>query len=85
MDNITVLLTGAGAPGAPSIIQSLRIVKERKIRIIGVDMNPDSVGFSMVDNHYIVPPAGSDEFIDSIIQICNKKHVDVIIPLVTRE
>jgi len=85
MDNITVLLTGAGAPGAPSIIQSLRIVKERKIRIIGVDMNPDSVGFSMVDNHHIVPLAGSDEFIDSIIQICNKKHVDVIIPLVTRE
>ncbi len=85
MGDITVLLTGAGAPGAPSIIQSLRIVKERKIKIIGVDMNPDSVGFSMVDNYYIVPPASSDKFIDSVIQICNKEHVDVIIPLVTRE
>jgi len=85
MDNITVLLTGAGAPGAPSIIQSLRLIKERKIKIVGVDMNRDSVGFSMVDKNYIVPSADSDEFIDSIIKVCDKESVNVIIPLVTKE
>ena len=39
MENITVLITGASAPGAPGIIKSLRLPDEREIRIIGVDMN----------------------------------------------
>lgn len=35
---ITVLLTGCGAPGAPSIIEYLRKNGERDIRIVSVDI-----------------------------------------------
>ena len=85
MDNITVLITGAGAPGAPGIIKSLRIVKERHIRIVGVDMEADSSGFAMVDKWYVGERAESEEFIAKILQICEREAVDVVIPLVTNE
>jgi len=85
MDNITVLITGAGAPGAPGIIKSLRKVKERKIRIIGVDMDSESSGFAIVDSGYVGEKAESKGFIPRIMEICRKEEVDVIIPLVTNE
>jgi carbamoyl-phosphate synthase large subunit len=85
MDNITVLVTGAGAPGAPGIIKSLRMVKEREIRIIGVDMDSESSGFAMVDRWYVGEKAESKEFISRILEICKIEEVDVVIPLVTNE
>lgn len=85
MKPITVLITGAGAPGAPGIIKSLRLVKERKIRIIGTDMKKDAVGFSMVDKAFGVPSAEKKEFLGNILQIAKKEKVDVILPLNTVE
>jgi carbamoyl-phosphate synthase large subunit len=85
MGDITVLITGAGAPGAPGIIKSLRLVKERKIRIIGVDMDLESSGFAMVDGWYKGEIAESKDFIPRIIGICKEERVDVVIPLVTNE
>ena len=44
MENtVTVLMTGAGAPGAPGIIRCLRKNGERSIRIVGVDMNREDL------------------------------------------
>ncbi len=85
MKDITVLVTGAGAPGAPGIIKNLRLVEERKIKIIGVDMEPNSVGFSMVDKTHLIPSALDKEFIPSILKICKKEKVEVVMPLVTKE
>ncbi|MCK4306963.1 ATP-grasp domain-containing protein [candidate division WOR-3 bacterium] len=85
MRDATVLVTGAGAPGAPGIIKSLHLVKERKIRIIGVDMSPNSIGFSLIDKSYLIPPALDKEFIPSILRICEEEKVEVLMPLVTRE
>ena len=85
MDNITVLITGAGAPGAPGIIKSLINVKERKIRIIGVDMDSESSGFAMVGRWYVGEKAESKNFIPRILEICRKEDVDAVIPLVTNE
>ncbi len=85
MGDITVLITGAGAPGAPGIIKCLRRVKERKIRIIGVDKDINSSGFAMVDGWYRGETAESEDFIPRIIDICKRECVDVVIPLVTNE
>ena len=49
MKDLNVLMTGAGAPGAPSIIKCLRKNGERSIRIVGVDMNEKSNGRRLVD------------------------------------
>lgn len=85
MDSITVLITGAGAPGAPGIIKSLRKVEERQIRIVGVDIDADSSGFALVDKWYLGEKAESERFIAKILQICEREDVDVVIPLVTNE
>lgn len=85
MNPVNVLITGAGAPGAPGIIKSLRLVKEREVRIVGVDMNKDAVGFAMADKAHIVPKAADESFISALLAIAKEEGVHVIIPLVTRE
>jgi carbamoyl-phosphate synthase large subunit len=84
-NKINVIVTACGAPGAPGIIKSLRMNGEREIRIIGTDMNPDAVGFYMVDKSYVVPPGNSPEFIPKMLEIAKKEEVDVILPLATYE
>lgn len=86
MRSITVLITGAGAPGAPGIIKSLRLNGEREIRVIGVDANlEESVGVGLVDQAYSIPTAKAPDFIPHLIEICRKEKVEVIVPLVTNE
>lgn len=85
LKDLTVLMTGAGAPGAPGIIKCLRSVEERKIRIVGVDMNPFPSGKALVDAFYAIPPASSVDFIPAVLDICLQEKVDVVVPIVTRE
>lgn len=83
---IKVFITGAGAPGAPGIIKSLRKVTERKIEILGGDARPEnSVGEGLCDKIFHIPFPESPDFIEVMIKICSDEKVDIIIPLVTRE
>lgn len=84
-DPIIVLITGAGAPGAPGIIKSLRLVKERKIKIVGTDIRQEAVGFSMIDDFYTVPAATNPRYLNKLLTISQKERVDVILPLNTEE
>ena len=85
LNEITVLLTGAGAPGAPGIIKCLRKNGERNIRIVGVDMNENATGRKLVDAFYKVPAGKDPAFLPCILDICKKESVQVVMPLVTRE
>ena len=86
MENtVTVLMTGAGAPGAPGIIRCLRKNGERSIRIVGVDMNENAAGRKLVDAFYTVPAAKDPGFLDRVLEVCEKERVQVVMPLVTRE
>jgi carbamoyl-phosphate synthase large subunit len=81
----TVLITGAGAPGAPGIIKSLRN-GDKDIKIIGVDAAlSESIGIGMVDKSYKIPLANHPDFVNEVLKIAVSESVDVIIPLVTRE
>ena len=85
LTDICVLLTGAGAPGAPGIIKCLRKNGERDIRIVGVDMNENATGRKLVDAFYKVPAGKDPAFLSCILDICKKESVQVVMPLVTRE
>ena len=85
MDDITVLVTAAGAPGAVGIIESLRANRERGVRIIGTDMRMAASGRPFLDGFFQVPPGRDPDFIDSVIDICKRAGVDVILPLSTEE
>jgi carbamoyl-phosphate synthase large subunit len=84
--SIRVFITGAGAPGAPGIIKSLRKITERKIEIFGGDAMPDnSVGAGLLDKLFQIPFPESPDFIEKLLKICVSEKIDVLIPLVTRE
>ena len=84
--DIRVFITGAGAPGAPGIIKSLRAVTERKIVILGGDANlRHAVGAGLLDKSFRILFAESPDYVDTLLEICSVEKVDVIIPLVTRE
>lgn len=85
MKDITVLLTGAGAPGASGIIKSLRSPEERDVRIVAVDMNPDAYGFAFADQSYTVPAGGDPEYVPRMLEIADSEAVDVVLPLTTAE
>lgn len=86
MDNIKVLVTGAGAPGISGVIYSLkRNYDNRKVEIIGADINPDVIGKYICDKFYLVPSPDKENFIEEILSICKKKDIRVILPLVTKE
>ena len=84
-DGITVLLTGAGAPGCAGIVRSLRANGERPIRIVGVDMNPDAYGFALVDEGATVPAGTDEDYIPRMVDIAEREAADVILPLTTAE
>lgn len=82
---LTVLMTGAGAPGAAGIIQSLRAVDERPIRIVGCDMNSEAYGFALVDESETVPAGDDPDFIPQLAAVADRVDADVILPLTTAE
>ena len=85
MNPINILITGSGAPGAPGIIKSLRNNGERQIFIVGVDINPENSGVSLVDKFFSIPKPTNNDFIYKILNISIKNNIQVILPLVTRE
>lgn len=85
MKPITVLLTASGSQFAPGIIKCLKKNGEREIRVIGVDLSNDPSNKYMVDVFYNVPSAVSGQYVDSILEICQKEHVDILLPQMSSE
>jgi carbamoyl-phosphate synthase large subunit len=86
VDRLTALVTGAGSPGIKGTLYSLKNNPDgRDIRIIGVDMDEGAIGKYLCDRFYRVPEAKNDEFIPRLVDICEKEHVDVVLPQVTNE
>ncbi len=85
MNDIRLMMTGAGAPGAPGIIECYRKNGERDISVLGVDAREFIATRNLLDGFEQIPPASSRDFIDSVLNIAIENKTDVIQPLVTRE
>jgi len=87
MDNVTVLITGAGAPGIRGTLYSLNTnLDEREIRTIGTDIRGSVVGKYLCDGFHQVPkPSDEESFVSTLMEICEREDVDVILPQVTAE
>lgn len=77
----SVLITGAGSPGAVGIIRYLR----KFCRVVAVDMGQFASGFRFANMFYNVPPADSKDFIPKLITICQIEKIRVLLPKVTAE
>lgn len=85
-EKITVLITGGGSPGIAGTIYSLRNNPDSvNVRVVTCDMRDNVVGKYLADAFYVVRQAQHSEFINDVLEICEKEDVDVILPQVTNE
>lgn len=80
---VRVLMTGAGAPGAAGILKCLSL--EPRLQVITADANPESAGHYLSKDFIQIPKADDPGFIETVLRICRKKNIHVVLPLVTRE
>jgi carbamoyl-phosphate synthase large subunit len=80
---INILMTGGGAPGAAGIINCLQA--EKSFNITVADANPEAIGKYLAGDFVTIPFATDAKFAEEILEICSKKRIDIILPLVTRE
>ena len=85
MKDLTVLVSACGAQFMPGLADCLKNNGERNIKIIGVDMEFDDTVLQMVDEFYQVPRANDSKYIDTLLDICRKEHVDVVMPFMSAE
>ena len=85
MKSVTVLLSASGSQFAPGIVKCLKQNGEREIRVVGVDMSGDPSNKYIVDVFYRVPATSSDQYVDSLIEICKKEQVDILLPQMSAE
>lgn len=85
MKDITVLLTACGAQFIPGLVNCLKDNGERRIRLIGTNMGDDKTLYPLFDAFYVVPAANDSTYVDSLLDICKKEKVDVLLPFMSAE
>lgn len=80
---INILMTGGGAPGASGILKCLQ--KEPSFNIIVADANSNAVGKYLNKDFETIPCATSADFVDKIFLLCQRKNINALLPLVTKE
>ena len=85
LNTITILQSACGSPSAPGGINAVKNNGEREIRVVGVDMAVDPSIQYYVDAFYQVPAASAPTYIDIILRICKKEHVDIYFPNISLE
>lgn len=86
VSDLTVAVTGCGAPGFPGTLHSLRAnYDDHDVRVVGVDMRAEQAGRHLADAFVQVPPADAEGFVPALLDVCRSEGVDVVLPQVTRE
>jgi len=86
VDNVTVLVTGCGAPGIKGTLYSLENNFDgRKIRTVGTDLREDAVGSYLCNKFYKIPKPSNEDYLSKLLSICKTEHVDVLLPQNTAE
>ncbi|MGZ3839751.1 MAG: ATP-grasp domain-containing protein [Flavisolibacter sp.] len=80
---ISVLMTGAGAPGAPGIIQCL--LKDPRLKLTVADADAEALGRHLHPDFVQIPRASDPDFAAKLLDICLQKNIQLVLPLVTRE
>ena len=81
MNSINILILSAGR--RVELINCFKkAAKELKIdsKVIATDLLDTAPAIYFADNYYLIPRIGSDDYIEKIIEICNKEGIRLIIP-----
>ena len=80
---VRILMTGAGAPGAPGIIRCLE--QDPSLHLTVADADEDATGRYLATDFVRLPKASEENFIDALLQVCGERGIELVLPLVTRE
>lgn len=78
MDKINILVLGVGGNVSQGIIKALKNTR-LNINLIGACVSHESLGLYFCDKAYIAPYADSENFIDWLIELCNKENIDIVL------
>lgn len=76
-------MTGAGAPGAPGIIHCLK--QDTSLHLTVADADANATGKYLHEDFIHIPKADDPAFAETVLNICLRKNINLIMPLVTRE
>lgn len=78
MKTTKVLVTGIGGGGhGEQILKALKMASI-PLEIVGADMTRISRGLSEVETSFLLPPASSPEYIDTLIEKCKELDIEVL-------
>lgn len=81
-------MTGGGAPGAAGILKCLH--QEKSFQITAADANPNAIGKHLNSDpisigFVTIPFADDPAFAESVLAVCKKNNIHILLPLVTKE
>ena len=77
-----ILVTGAGAGPAISIIKALKAWDRDPERIVvATDINGDAAGFMLADQCVITPATTAADFVPALLKACSDHHIEMLIPI----
>ncbi len=82
---ITVLITGCSMHSYDLITELRRNYENEDIKVVGINCAEDALLRKGVDAGYIVPRITEPDYIPTVLDICKKENVDVILPFITAE
>src|SRR5690349_10298172 len=77
---LTVLVTGVGGRSVGHQILKAHQMLGQRYRIVDTDASSYSYGLYEVASRYVVPPASSPRYFDSIQRLLKQEKIDVILP-----
>lgn len=84
-NDLTVLVTACGAQFMPGLANCIKNNGERNIRLVGTDMSDDPTVTQVVDVCYQVPSATDPTYVPTLLDICIKEKVNIIMPFMSAD
>lgn len=76
---ICVLVAGVGGGGTGRELMKAFELAEQKYKIVATDMWENSFGLFETPYRYVIPPAESEDYIESLLKICKIERVQAIV------
>lgn len=84
MKNVNILITSCGR--RVELVNCFKnALKGYNGAIIGADAQEDAPALKFVDKSFILPRINSDNYIEYLIELCNKEEISLIIPTIDTE
>lgn len=82
---IRLLLTCCLGYYMKETVACFKASREYEVTVIGLDMNPMSHNINDIDVFYQVPASTTPGYFDIVMDIARKEHVDIVMPLHSKE